>query len=46
MTTAVLIERARGRRLEALTAHSLLLCRRQERPQISTVDRVLRYLGL
>ncbi|APZ52399.1 hypothetical protein [Salipiger abyssi] len=44
--TADLIEIARGRRNAALTARSLMLCERHERPVMGTVDRVLRYLGL
>ena len=40
---------ARGRRIEALTARSLLLCERHERPQrleTSVLDKLLRVLGL
>ncbi|NIY98863.1 hypothetical protein HC022_22375 [Salipiger sp. HF18] len=52
MTTATMtastdfLALARGRRIEALTARNLLLCDRHVRPEIGTLDRVLRFLGL
>ncbi|MCR8549019.1 hypothetical protein M4578_14365 [Salipiger sp. P9] len=44
--TTDLIELARGRRVAALTARSLLLCERHERPVVSPFSRALRLFGL